>query len=93
MPEHTNFQSETSTTHFHIVRRPSVLEQFGISNTCLHQRIKQKLMPPSIPLGERSVGWLSHELDAVLAAMVAGKNKDHIRSLVTNLIDQRKNAA
>jgi prophage regulatory protein len=76
-----------------IVRRPEVLKRLGISNTCLHSRINKGLLPPSIPLGVRSVGWLEHELDQVLAAMVAGKSEEHIKALVGHLIDQRKNAA
>jgi prophage regulatory protein len=79
--------------HLRINRRPEILGRFGISNTCLHRRIKAGLMPPSIPLSERSVGWLEHEADAVLAAMVAGKRDDFIRALVGRLVDQRKNAA
>lgn len=80
--------------HYQIIRRPKVLSRFGISNTHLHNQIHAGLMPPSISLGgERSVGWLEHELDAVLAAMVAGKSQDHIRALVGHLVDQRKNAA
>jgi len=49
-------------------------------------------MPPPIPLSERSVGWLEHEVDAVLAAMVAGRRDDFIKALVGRLVDQRKNA-
>ncbi len=76
-----------------INRRPEVLKRFGISNTCLHDKINKGLMPPPIPLGGRSVGWVSHELDQVLAAMVAGKSQDHIKALVGHLVDQRSNAA
>ena len=77
-------------TKYYIDRRPEVLGRFGIRNTCLHNRIKSGLMPPPIPLGPRSVGWLRHELDAVLSAMVAGKSEDHIRALIGHLVDQRK---
>ncbi|MFL0798214.1 MAG: AlpA family transcriptional regulator [Cellvibrionaceae bacterium] len=73
-----------------ISRRPDVLSRFGIGNTCLHSRIKEGLIPPSISLGGRSVGWLDHELDQVMAAMVAGKSKDQIKMLVDQLVDQRK---
>ena len=76
-----------------IIRRPELLEQFGFGNTTLHNRINEGLMPPSIPLGVRSVGWLSHELDRVLAFMAAGKSDDDIRALVAHLVDQRKEVA
>ena len=75
-----------------INRRPEVLNRFGIGNTCLHNRIKNGFIPPPISLGARAVGWLQHELDAVLAAMVAGKSEEHIRALIGHLVDQRKNA-
>jgi len=78
---------------FRIDRRPEVLDRFGIGNTCLHNRIKQGLMPPPIPLGGRAVGFLRHELDAVLAAMVAGKSQEQIKALVCELVDQRKSVA
>lgn len=84
----------SSPTHqYQINRRPEVLKRFGISNTCLHSRINEGVFPPPIPLGGRSVGWLEHELDQTLAAMVAGKSQEHIKALVGHLIDQRKSAA
>lgn len=79
--------------HYRIQRRPEVLSRFGFGNTCLHHRIKQGLMPPPIHLTARTVGWLEHELDAVLAAIVAGKSDEHIKSLIIELVDQRKDAA
>ena len=82
-----------ANTQLFINRRPDVLSRFGISNTHLHNQIKAGLMPPPIPLGgQRAVGWLQHELDAVLAAMAAGKSQDHIRALICHLVDQRQNA-
>jgi prophage regulatory protein len=83
----------TYTNQINIIRRPEVLKRFGIANTSLHSRVKESLIPPPIPLGSRSVGWLEHELDQVLSFMIAGKSKDDIRALIGHLIDQRKNAA
>ena len=76
-----------------ILRRPDVLTRLGIKNTSLHERIKSGLMVPSIPLGDRAVGWLEHELDQVLAFMAAGKNEDQIRALVAHLVEQRSKLA
>ena len=84
-------QSHTPQIQFN--RRPEVLSRLGISNTTLHKKINDQLLPPPINLGSRSVGWLEHELNQVLAAMVAGKSQDHIKALVGHLVDQRKNAA
>ena len=76
-----------------INRRPEVLKRFGISNTTLHNHIKAHLMPPPISLGARSVGWIEHELDQVLNAMIAGKPPEHIRALVNRIVGQRQNSS
>jgi len=78
---------------YRISRRPDVLSQFGFSNTSLHGRLKAGLMPPSIQLGPRAVGWVQGELDAVLAAMVAGRSDQQLRDLVASLVDQRQQVA
>jgi prophage regulatory protein len=74
-------------------RKPEVLKRLGISKTTFHLKINQTLLPPSIPLGARAVGFLQHEIDAVLAAMVAGKSNAEIKLLVLELVAQRKLAA
>lgn len=79
--------------NFSIARRPEVLKRFGISNTTLHDRIKQGLIPPPFSTGARSVGWLDHENERVIAAMVAGKSEEEIKKIVKDLIDQRKSFA
>mgnify|MGYP001064719522 CR=1 FL=1 len=76
-----------------IVRKPEVLNTSGLSKTTLQNRINDGLMPPPIPLGDRAVGFLEFEVQAVLAAMAAGKNKDEIRAVVTTLVNQRQQAA
>lgn len=76
-----------------INRRPEVLKRLGIGNTLLHTKIKSGLFPPPISLGGRAVGWLEHELDAVLAAMAADRSQEHLRTLVSHLIAQRKATA
>ena len=81
------------TIQLRIIRRPEVLNRLGIGNTALHYRIKEGLIPPPIPLGARAVGWLEHELDQVLKAMAAGKSTGYIKTLVSHLIDQRRNEA
>jgi prophage regulatory protein len=78
--------------NFVILRKPEVLAKTGLSRSTLHARIKENLFVPPISLGERAVGWLSHETDTVLNAMVAGQSKDQIKVLVGSLVAQRKNA-
>lgn len=73
-----------------IERKPEVLKRFGISNSSLYARINEGLLPPPISLGYRAVGFLSHEIDEVLAAMVVGKSNDEIRLLVAELVAKRQ---
>lgn len=72
-----------------ILRRPVVLDRFGIGNTCLQERINEDLIPPPINLGGRAVGWLEHEIDRVLAAFVAGRSPKYIKVLVKDLVAAR----
>jgi|SaaInlV_165m_DNA_2_1040747.scaffolds.fasta_scaffold25839_4 prophage regulatory protein len=73
-----------------IQRRPEVLSLFGISKTNAQDQIKAGTLPPPILIGKRCVGWLQHENNAVLAALVAGKNKDERKALVASLIAKRE---
>jgi prophage regulatory protein len=82
-----------TSEHLIINRKAEILKRIGISKSTLHVRIKQRLLPPAIALGARSVGFLQHEIDAVLAAMVAGKSDQEIQSLVAELVAQRQLAA
>lgn len=76
-----------------IIRKPEVLSITGLSKTTLQTRINEGLMPPSISLGERAVGFLDHETQAVMRFIAAGKSKDEIRALVSYLVEQRQQAA
>ena len=76
-----------------ILRKPEVLGCFSFSRSTLYSRIEKGIIPPPIQLGgARAVGWLEHEIHAVLAAMAANKNTDELKALVTHLIDQRQSA-
>jgi prophage regulatory protein len=73
-----------------IVKQPSLLKQFSFSKSTLFAQIKQGLMPKAIPLGDRAVGYLQHELDAVLSARIAEQSNEQIKELVKSLIAKRK---
>lgn len=76
-----------------VIRLPDVINQSGLPKTTLFYRINEGLMPPSFSLGGRAVGFIEHEIQAVLATMAAGKSKDEIRALVRYLVEQRQQAA
>lgn len=76
-----------------VLRKPDVLSLTGWSRSTLHVRIKENLFVPPISLGERAIGFLAHETNSVLGAMVAGKSKEQIKALVASLVAQRAGAA
>ena len=76
-----------------IQRKAEVAAQMGICQSTLRTRIIEKLYPPPINLGARAVGWLSHETEAVIAAIAAGHSDDEIRELVAQLVEQRTQLA
>ena len=75
---------------FRSLRRPNLLDRLGVGNTCLNEKIEEGLIPPGLTLfGGRAVGWPEHEIDQVLAAVVAGRSPDHIKTLVKELLTAR----
>lgn len=75
-----------------IKRKPEARVKFGVSNSTFYEWINLGLMVPGVALGTRSVGYPSHELDAIAAARIAGRSEDEIRDLVRNLITARSYA-
>lgn len=51
------------------------------------------LLPPSIQLGPRSVGWVETEINAVNVARILGKTDEEIKSLVMRLVKERVHLA
>jgi prophage regulatory protein len=75
-----------------ILRRPEVLEITGWSKSTLYNRIESHQFVKSISLGERSIGFISYEVDAVIKAMFEEQTPQQIKQLVSELIKQRKTA-
>lgn len=57
--------------HPRIIKRREVEGRTGLPRSTMYDRIKRGDFPAPIPLGERSVGWLEHEVDAWLADRIA----------------------
>lgn len=57
----------------------------GIGRSTIYLRISQSLITSPVSLGAHSVGWPLHEIDAIIAARVAGKSDDEIKTLVSEL--------
>jgi len=74
-----------------LIRKPEALKICGLSKSTLHLRINAGLMAPPISIGDRAVAFVRKEIMVVIAAQIAGKNNDEIRSLVKELVAQRQN--
>jgi prophage regulatory protein len=72
-----------------ILRRPEVLELTGWSKSTLYNRIESQQFVKSISLGQRSIGFISYEVDAVIKAMIEEKTPVQIKALVQALIAKR----
>jgi prophage regulatory protein len=76
-----------------ILRRPEVLELTGWSKSTLYNRIESQHFIKPISLGQRSIGFVSSEVNAVLSAMIQEKEPEEIKQLVQELINQRQIAS
>lgn len=68
-----------------IIRRKQLEQRMGIGRSTIYLRISQSLITSPVSLGAHSVGWPLHEIDAIIAARVAGKSDDEIKTLVSEL--------
>jgi prophage regulatory protein len=76
--------------HLRIQRITETLKSTGYKKSTFYNRINAGLMPPPVSLaGGRSVGWIEHEIQSVIAAFCAGKSPEEIKELVKELIVQR----
>lgn len=57
----------------------------GVSRSPFFARVRAGLWTKPVLIGKRASGWPSHEIDALLAAQIAGKSDDEIRELVKQL--------
>ncbi|MFT6909361.1 MAG: prophage regulatory protein [Oleiphilaceae bacterium] len=73
-----------------ILRKAEVIQVTGLSNTSIFERTKDGLFPTSISLGGRAVGYLEHEVDAVVTARAAGQCDDQVRHLIKLLLKKRQ---
>lgn len=80
-------------SRFEIARRPEACRATGRGTSALYQDVRDGLLTPPVKLGARASGWPRHELDAVVAARIAGKSSEEIRTLVQRLIADREVSA
>jgi prophage regulatory protein len=75
-----------------LVRIKATLERTGDSRSALYEKIGKGLFPRPVKLGVRASAWPEAELDAILAARIAGASEHDLRSLVTSLHLERQSA-
>ncbi len=75
-----------------LLRIGSVLARYGGARPTLYEHMADGLFPRPVKLGPKFVAWPEHEVNAVIAARIAGKPADAIRKLVTELVAERAHA-
>ena len=75
-----------------ILRLPAVLKRRGKSRSAHYADVKAGLFVKPVQLGLRARGTPDDEVDALVAATIAGKSADEIRALVRKLEVARKAA-
>ena len=69
-----------------IKRMSDVLKAFGYrSRTTVYKNVSAGVFTRPIAIGQRAVGWLDTEVEAISLALIAGQSQDEIRQLVVRL--------
>ena len=72
-----------------ILRVDGTLDRTGDTRSPHYDKVSKGLFTRPIKVGERAAGWPEHEVDAIVAARVAGASPEQIRRLVEKLHEQR----
>ena len=73
-----------------LIRISPTLEKTGDTRSPHYAKIAAGLFTEAVKIGPRAVAWPEHEVDALIAARVAGKSGEEIRALVAKLHAARK---
>lgn len=73
-----------------LLRRAQVHDRVGLKDSALLARINRGTFPPPIPLGPKVVGWIESEVDAVVKALIRGRDEAALKLLVADLVAQRE---
>ena len=80
-------------TSFRLLRLDAVMQATGFKQTHLYEQTCSGLFPRAVKIGARAVAWPAHEVEAVIAARIAGMSDDDLRTLITELELQRTRIA
>jgi len=92
-----NYGEKNMATHqnkqaISMLRIPAVLQRRGRSRSSHYADIKAGLFVKPVLIGMRATGTPNYEVDALIAARIAGKSDEEIRALVIRLEADRKAA-
>ena len=76
-----------------LMRLPKVEDKTGYKKSMVYDLADKGLFPEPIKIGERAVAWIESEIDAIVAARIAGKSDDEIREIVKTLLAKRQQIA
>ncbi len=68
-----------------LLRLRPMLDKGGNTRSPTYKLMSAGLWPRPVKIGPRAVAWPEHEVDAVIAARIAGKSDDEVRALVAKL--------
>lgn len=72
-----------------LIKSAEARSSLGIGNTTFYEQLNAGLITPAVKLGVHSVAWPKHEIQAIVAARIAGESDEQIRALVKQLIEDR----
>lgn len=73
-----------------LIPKSPVCAKLGFGNTVLYDKIAAGLCTSPVKVGARSSRWPTHEIDAIVAARMAGAGDDQVRVLVNRLHEIRQ---
>ena len=76
-----------------LIRIKEVEAQSGLKKSMVYNLVSRGEFCPPVKISERSVAWISDEIEAINAARIAGQSNDQIRELVKTLMAKRKKLA
>ena len=86
-------QSASTRHSLQWLRLPDLITRRRRSRSATYRDIEHGLFPPPVRLGANSSVWPEFEVDAIDRARLAGATDDDIRTLVAQLIHDRRAAA
>lgn len=72
-----------------LIKNAEARSSLGVGSTTFYEQLNAGLITPGVKLGVHSVAWPKHEIQAIVAARIAGQSDDEIKKLVKQLVADR----